>query len=219
MTVLPGPKVQHPDSCLLQFAKAPIAGQVKTRLQAALGEAGCLALHCALVKYQFEVARSAAVSNLELWCSAEHHFFHQLIEGSDARLAVQQGRDLGERMASAFADRLKKYNQVIIIGSDCPAIDGEYVDQALASLKDDVPAVFGPANDGGYVLVGLNRLNLKLFSDIPWGSGEVMAVTRNRLNSLGWRWEELPSLADIDRPEDLGGLSNFAGLHKGLVGF
>ncbi|MEH6616608.1 MAG: TIGR04282 family arsenosugar biosynthesis glycosyltransferase, partial [Porticoccus sp.] len=110
--------------------------------------------------------------------------------------------------ANAFAKRLEKFNRVIIVGSDCPAINGEYITQALEAL-DDVPAVFGPATDGGYVLIGLNCLNPTLFSDIPWGSGEVMAMTRNRLNSLGWAWKELSALPDIDRPEDLVELSNF----------
>ncbi|HEB28207.1 MAG TPA: glycosyltransferase [Porticoccus sp.] len=205
--------VQYPDSCLLQFAKVPIQGRVKTRLQPALGEAGSLQLHRALVDYQFRIHQASAVSNLELWCSAEHDFFHQLIEDTDVQLVEQQGRDLGERMANAFAERLGQFNRVIIIGSDCPAINGEYITQALEAL-DDVPAVFGPATDGGYVLVGLNRLDLKLFTGVPWGSGEVMGVTRKRLSNLGWRWKELPALPDIDRPDDLVVLSNFAELKK-----
>ena len=208
--------VQYPDSCLLQFAKAPLQGRVKTRLQSALGEAGSLQLHRALVDYQFRIHQASAVSNLELWCSAEHDFFHQLVEGTGVQLVEQQGRDLGERMANAFADRLKQYNRAIIIGSDCPAIDGKYITQALEAL-DDVPAVFGPATDGGYVLIGLSCLNPTLFSDIPWGTGEVMAVTRSRLNSLGWVWKELSALPDIDRPEDLVELSNFDELQKSIV--
>lgn len=205
--------VQYPDSCLLQFAKAPLQGRVKTRLQSALGEAGSLQLHRALVDYQFRIHQASAVSNLELWCSAEHDFFHQLVEGTGVQLVEQQGCDLGERMANAFAKRLGEFNRVIIVGSDCPAINGEYITQALEAL-DDVPAVFGPATDGGYVLVGLNRLDLKLFTGVPWGSGEVMAVTRKRLSNLGWRWKELPALPDIDRPDDLVVLSNFAELKK-----
>ena len=204
---------QYPDSCLLQFAKAPIQGRVKTRLQSALGEAGSLQLHRALVDYQFRIHQASAVSNLELWCSAEHDFFHQLVEGTGVQLVEQQGRDLGERMANAFAERLGQFNRVIIIGSDCPAINGEYITQALEAL-DDVPAVFGPATDGGYVLVGLNRLDQKLFTGVPWGSDKVMAVTRKRLSNLGWRWKELPALPDIDRPDDLVVLSNFAELKK-----
>lgn len=200
--------VRYPDSCLLQFAKAPVQGRVKTRLQPALGEAGSLQLHCALVAYQFRIHQESAVSTLELWCSAKHDFFHQLAKGTGVPLVEQQGDDLGERMANAFAERLGQFNKVIIIGSDCPALNGEYITQALEAL-DEVPAVFGPAKDGGYVLIGLNCLNPRLFSDIPWGSGEVMATTRDRLNSLGWAWKELSVLADIDRPEDLVELANF----------
>jgi uncharacterized protein len=208
--------VLYPDSCLLQFAKAPLQGRVKTRLQPALGKTGSLQLHCALVEYQFRIHQTSAVSNLELWCSAEHDFFHQLVEGTGVQLVEQQGCDLGERMANAFDERLGQFNRVIIIGSDCPAINGEYITQALEAL-DDVPVVFGPATDGGYVLIGLNCLNPALFSDIPWGSGEVMTMTRNRLNSLGLAWKELSALADIDRPEDLEELSNFDELQKNLL--
>ena len=209
--------VRYPDSCLVQFAKAPILGRVKTRMQSALGEAGCLNLHRALVEHQFCLQHEALVSNFELWCSAKHNFFDQLVDGTDVSVRVQQGKDLGERMHNVFVDRLRQYSHVIIIGSDCPSLDGEYVTEALDRLKQGVPAVFGPATDGGYVLIGLSHVNSALFDRVRWGSDQVIEQTRERLKGLGWQWDELPSLPDIDRPEDLQLLSNFTKLNNFVV--
>ena len=209
--------VRYPDSCLVQFAKAPILGRVKTRMQSALGEAGCLKLHCALVEHQFYLQREALASNFELWCSAEHNFFDQLIDGTDIPVRVQQGMDLGERMHNVFVDRLRQYSHVIIVGSDCPSLDGEYVAEALDRLKQGVPAVFGPATDGGYVLIGLSHVNSALFDGVRWGSDQVMEQTRERIKGLGWQWDELPALPDIDRPDDLQLLSHFKKLNNFLV--
>lgn len=209
--------VLNPNSCLVQFAKAPILGRVKTRMQSVLGEEGCLNLHRALVEHQFSLHHEASVSNLELWCSAEHNFFDQLVDGTDVPVRVQQGVDLGERMHNVFVDRLRQYSHVIIIGSDCPSLNGEYVAEALNRLQQGVPAVFGPAADGGYVLVGLNYANSALFDGVSWGSDQVMEQARERLKGLGWQWDELPTLSDIDRPEDLQLLSGFKKLNHFLV--
>jgi len=209
--------VLNPNTCLVQFAKAPILGCVKTRMQSALGEVGCLNLHSALVEHQFYLQREALVSNFELWCSAEHNFFDQLVDGTDVPVRVQQGIDLGERMHNVFVDRLRQYSHVIIIGSDCPSLDGEYVAEALSRLQQGIPAVFGPAADGGYVLVGLNHANSALFDGVYWGSDQVMEQTRERLKGLGWQWGELPILPDIDRPDDLKLLSDFTKLNHFLV--
>ena len=206
----------NPDSCLVQFAKAPILGRVKTRMEPALGKTGCLKLHCALVAHQFYLQREALVSNFELWCTAEHNFFDQLVDGTNVPIRMQQGVDLGERMYKVFVDRLRQYSHVIIIGSDCPSLDGEYVAEALSRLQQGIPAVFGPAEDGGYVLIGLNNTNAMLFDGVCWGSDQVMEQTRERLKGLGWQWDELPTLPDIDCPDDLQLLSGFTKLNNFL---
>lgn len=195
--------IRYPDSCLVQFAKAPLLGQVKTRLQPVLDGAGCLKLHKALVEYQFSLHHQTLVSGFELWCSAEHSFFNQLVEKSRVPVYVQQGADLGERMFNVFIDRFRQYSYVILIGSDCPFLDSDYVIEAINRLKQGAHAVFGPATDGGYVLIGLSRVDVSLFDGVCWGTDQVMEQTRHRLKALGWCWEELPALSDIDRPEDL----------------
>jgi rSAM/selenodomain-associated transferase 1 len=200
--------IRYPDSCLIQFAKAPLQGQVKTRMQSALGENGCLKLHKSLVEHQFSLHHQSGISDFELWCSADHPFFDQLVaetlvEKTRVPVYVQQGEDLGQRMHNVFIDRFRQYSYVILIGSDCPFLGGDYVTDAINRLKQGVPAVFGPATDGGYVLIGLSRVDVSLFEGIQWGTDEVMAQTRDRLKALDWQWEELPHLSDIDRPEDL----------------
>lgn len=200
-----------PANCLVQFAKAPIRGQVKTRLQSKLGIDGCLNLHCALVEHVLLQFANEKQICQQLWCTEPHPFFPQLTGGLPVSLHIQQGDDLGERMASAFQENLRHYAKVVLIGSDCPDLSVAVLHRALGQL-DEVPAVFGPADDGGYVLVGLTRLEPALFSGIPWGSSEVMSVTRSRLTELGWDWRELEMLPDIDRPGDLHRLSG----HKKL---
>jgi rSAM/selenodomain-associated transferase 1 len=199
-------RVRYSDSCLVQFAKAPLLGHVKTRLEPALGKKACLQLHGLLAEDQFSLHQAAAIANFELWCSAEHDFFNQLTQVSEIPCCVQQGKDLGARMHHAFVDRLTEYTNVIIIGSDCPAIDGDYIAQALDILNKGVPVVLGPATDGGYVLIGLNRVDGVLFEGVSWGADQVMSQTRQRLIKLGWQWQELTPLSDIDRPEDLKGI-------------
>lgn len=197
----------YPDSCLIQFAKAPLKGQVKTRMKPTLDETGCLKLHKALVEHQFSLHRQANVCNFELWCSEEHSFFDRLVEesavGERASIHVQQGKDLGERMLNTFTERLRQYSYVILIGSDCPFLSSDYVIEAINRLKQGVPAVFGPATDGGYVLIGLSQLDSSLFEGVCWGTDQVMKQTRARIKALGWAWEELLTLSDIDRPKDL----------------
>jgi glycosyltransferase A (GT-A) superfamily protein (DUF2064 family) len=91
---------------------------------------------------------------------------------------------------------------VVLIGTDCPELSAAYVVSALEELNGQ-DAVLGPAEDGGYVLLGLRRSAPELFRDIPWGGDGVAAYTRARMGDLGWCWRELPVLWDVDRPADL----------------
>ena len=91
--------------------------------------------------------------------------------------------------------------RVLFIGTDCPALTAADLRAAADALAAN-DAVLIPAEDGGYVLLGLNRWDAQLFTDIEWGSDQVLSVTRARLATLNWRWRELPALWDVDRPED-----------------
>jgi glycosyltransferase A (GT-A) superfamily protein (DUF2064 family) len=105
-------------------------------------------------------------------------------------------------MARAFERGLREHGRVIVIGTDAPALDAAYLRGAAAALADH-DAVFGPALDGGYTLVGLRRRAPALFEGMAWSTARVMDETRARLARLGLRHAELAPLADIDEPADL----------------
>jgi rSAM/selenodomain-associated transferase 1 len=185
------------------FAKAPVAGEVKTRLIETLGEAGAAQLHASLVRHALFAATLAGVGRVELWCAPDetHAFFGECARDMGARLHRQQGGNLGARMAHAFEASLSAGRQLILIGSDCPALAAGDIERAAVALASH-DAVMTPAEDGGYVLVGLSRRVPGLFDGIAWSTASVMEATRQRLRKAGARWHELPTRWDVDRPED-----------------
>ncbi|MBY0269023.1 MAG: TIGR04282 family arsenosugar biosynthesis glycosyltransferase [Burkholderiales bacterium] len=195
---------KNPDWSVLVFAKAPVPGAAKTRLIPLLGAAGAAMLHRRLITRALATARAAAADELTLWCApdAGHPFLRSTAQQYGADLQVQHGADLGARMAHAFATTLQRAKRAICIGADCPALTAHHLQQAAAALRDGDDAVFVPAEDGGYALVGLSRAAPALFAGIPWGTSTVMAETRARLRDSGLRWHELETLWDIDRPQD-----------------
>lgn len=196
------------DATILVFAKAPLAGSVKTRLVPALGARGAAALHARMVRHTLRTACAARVGPVELWCSpsVEHPFFGRCAADFGVTLAAQQGPDLGARMEHALARALMR-GYAIAIGSDCPALTVADLHDAAAALRDGARAAIAPAEDGGYVLIGLRRHEPRLFAGIDWGNAAVMAQTRARLAEMGWTWRELAPRWDVDRPEDLARLA------------
>jgi rSAM/selenodomain-associated transferase 1 len=190
---------------VLVFAKAPVAGEAKTRLIPALGAAGAAALHERLVDRALATAVAAAVGPVELCCTPDdpHPALAALARMHGASLAAQGAGDLGARMNAAFRRALAGAPAAIVIGCDCPALTPEHLRAAAAALAGGVDAVLAPAEDGGYVLIGLARGAPSLFERIAWGGPTVMAETRARLAALGLRWQELATLWDVDRPADL----------------
>lgn len=194
------------DCRILIFAKAPTPGQVKTRLIPALGESGAAELQRQLIERTLHTAVAAALGTLELWCAPgpEDPFFADCAKRHGAGLRAQGAGDLGTRMARALESSLAAGSPGLLIGCDCPALTPAYLRDAAAALDGGNDAVFGPAEDGGYVLIGLARTPpTELFEDIAWGTATVMQETRARLARANWRWRELALLWDVDRPEDL----------------
>lgn len=187
------------------FAKAPVAGEVKTRLIPVLGEHGAAALHRALVMRAIETAAGAGIGPVELWCApdAGHSFFTECRRRHGVTLIAQGEGDLGARMRRAFEKMLGEAGRALLVGSDIPPMTPDYVRAADAALAQGHDAVLGPAEDGGYALIGLSRVDAGLFENIRWSASDVLAVTRARIAGLGWRHLELPTLWDVDRPEDL----------------
>jgi rSAM/selenodomain-associated transferase 1 len=193
---------RSPDVAALVFARAPLPGATKTRLIPLLGAEGAAALHRRLVRQA--LATAAAAGAAELWCTPDcsDPFLQAAATDCDASLHAQRGTDLGTRMADALADALRRKPYAVCIGSDCPALTAQHLQQAVAALRAGHEAVLAPAEDGGYALIGLARQAPGLFAGIDWGGPAVMAQTREQLRAGGLHWLELETLWDVDRPED-----------------
>lgn len=188
------------------LARAPVAGHAKTRLIPALGAQGAARLQRSFTRDALGVAREAELGEVVLWCApdATHRFFRALQRTTGIRCSDQPDGDLGARMLRAamptsVADEAQS---VLIIGTDCPALRPHHLRAAAAALQA-VDAVFIPADDGGYVLVGLQRPQPALFTGMTWSTDRVMAETRERAASLALTIRELPTLWDVDTPADL----------------
>ena len=188
---------------VMVFAKAP--GEAKTRLIPALGAAGAGALHRRLVMHCLRAARDSRLGPVELWCAPDTSdpFFRECERRLGISLWAQGEGDLGARMQRAFDAALVHAARAILIGSDIPALSAQYLRDAERALAGGDDVVIGPAEDGGYVLVGLSHCDPELFRGIPLGGPKVLPETRRRIAALGWRLSELPALWDVDRPEDL----------------
>lgn len=184
------------------FTRVPVLGRVKSRLAAELGQAAALRAHEMLV--EDTLGRLAVVAGVrsELWVD----------ERPNARVADwcrkwqlplrhQHGADLGERMYGALADCLVNEAWGIVVGTDCPPIDAAYVRRALQALAvHDV--VLGPAEDGGFGLVGLSKPAADLFHGVAWGGGEALRGTLANAVRLRLRVCLLPAIWDVDEVED-----------------
>ena len=189
------------------FAKNPIAGTVKTRLAATIGDDGAAAVYVRLIEMTLATAVAARsgglVDRVELWCTpdVDAPAFAAWRDRYSVPLRTQTGADLGARMENALQTALHDGSRAILIGTDCPALDVSYLAHAVAAL-DAHDAVLGPAEDGGYVLIGLAR-PVDAFAGIAWSTPDAMAMTRAKLRAERVVWQELPMLWDVDEAADL----------------
>ncbi len=189
------------------LAKAPVAGLAKTRLAPLLGFAGAARAQRRFALQTLHCARSAALGPVALWCApdAQHRFFRAVAPGVDALLAQPQG-DLQARMGAAFEHHFAQATTpvplpLLVVGTDCPALAPGHLHQAARSLQTH-DVVLIPAEDGGYVLIGMRRWVPQALQGIAWSTGQVMAQTRERLQACGATWQELAVLWDVDEPAD-----------------
>ena len=170
---------------LIQFAKSPVPGQVKTRMLPALNAEQACALHQELLEWTCDTLCDSGLGEIELWVSGdpEHQTFKRCLNQGVSCIQLQSGADLGARMCHALADGLARYQRVILVGSDCPAINRSYLSGAIRALASN-SVVLGPANDGGYVLVGMTELCSEMFEGIEWGQNTVWADTVKILQGL-----------------------------------
>lgn len=198
------------NTALMIFAKAPVAGQVKTRMIPALGAEGAARLAEQLLVHAVQQAAQVPWAALELCVSPDttHPVFAQgqhmaPFRGSDRlTLSLQGEGDLGQRMHRAFVRGLSRHPAVLLMGTDAPGLTAPVLQQAAQALHAS-DAVFVPALDGGYALVGLRRPVPALFEGMVWSTPQVMSETRNRARDAGLSWRELAPVHDMDEPADL----------------
>lgn len=188
------------DRALVVFAKAPIPGTVKTRLVPPLTPDQAVRLHAALI--QDTLARVSAIPmSLYLACTptVRDPSLATYARRYGARVIPQGPGDLGDRMYRVSRRLLARHTAVIVLGTDSPTLPLEYIERAQSALAE-VDLVLGPSDDGGYYLLGQRRVHPKIFADIPWGTGDVLAAT---LDALDTPVTLLPPWYDVDRPSDM----------------
>lgn len=202
-----------PQGRILVFAKAPVPGKVKTRLQPRLSMQQCAQLQQRFIEHTLHTCVDSGLCAVELWCAEDesHPFFQNCLRHYPLKVKTQHGDDLGARMLHALEQTLNNAEFAIIVGTDCPTMTASHLRDAaeIFAAKTREHVVFIPAEDGGYVLLGASCAPPELNSGIVWSSGDVMARTRRNLVAADIDFTELDPLWDVDRPEDLERLNTF----------
>lgn len=186
---------------LLVFTRYPEPGRVKTRLIPALGAAGAERLHRQMAEHTIKKLGCFACIEVCFDGGGEKEMREWL--GGGLSYTPQGKGDLGRRLLFAFSRAFREgEDKVVAVGTDCPALEACHVEKAFGIL-DRFDLVLGPAEDGGYYLIGMNRLLRELFEDIHWGTGRVFMETIYKAYLSGLKTGLLERLADVDRPEDL----------------
>ncbi len=185
---------------LMIFAKNPRPGEVKTRLAESVGDRRARSIYLRLLRRTRRVA-SRTEADRQIWFSrppteSERWPRSRFVE------RLQEGDNLGSRMRNAFREAFEEgYGRVVIIGSDCPGLNTDHLEEAFEKLGAH-QAVLGPSADGGYYLLGMNRFYPGLFDGIPWSTGRVLEKTLGKTESLGLEIHRLPQLNDVDTEAD-----------------
>jgi rSAM/selenodomain-associated transferase 1 len=199
-------KFKFPDSRIVILCKAPIPGTVKTRLVPPLTNDEAMRFHTELAARVISMTQASNLAPVRLWCSPDldYPFFTEISDPDVTETRIQEGMDLGERMHFAITQGLAEpgVNSAILIGTDCVNLDEAYLNNALEALSDS-EACLGPAEDGGYGLIGLRKTEPSVFSGMAWGTDSVCAETARAMNICFDQWQLLSLLWDVDRPEDL----------------
>ncbi|MFK7955068.1 MAG: TIGR04282 family arsenosugar biosynthesis glycosyltransferase [Lysobacterales bacterium] len=187
------------------FARAPVLGEVKSRLTAGVGAERALDVYRQLLRFTLLQVASSGF-DLEVWMQgADGEAMSDLLTGSDMNVAVhtQAGGDLGQRMHHALVHGQKRYPRVLLVGSDCIDLSPGRLRLASDALERGADVVLGPSADGGYYLVAPAQSHSILFRDVQWGSSKVWGQSLERITRLGWTLTELPLGHDLDDVDDL----------------
>ena len=185
------------------FTRFPIAGTTKTRLIPALGPKGAADLQRSMTEHTLARLRRLGSNSIEVRYDGAHRSVMRDWLGQEFVLRSQGEGNLGRRLARAVHDAfLARIARVVVVGTDCPQLKVTHILEALDALREHA-LVIGPARDGGYYLIGLNRDVPELFQGIEWGTDRVLEQTLVRARELGLESKLLETLDDIDDPEDL----------------
>lgn len=189
------------EQLLLIFIKNPVLGKVKTRLAKDIGMPKALEVYQYLLEHTRQITKGLTTDKAV--------FYSEYVDLADAwdnayyQKFAQQGSGLGERMNNAFRLGFEQgYQSMVIIGSDCIEINQEIIEEAFNALKTN-DFVIGPAKDGGYYLLGMNKLYTKVFVNKTWSTSGVFAATMQDFTDIGASVHLLPKLSDIDTVADL----------------
>ena len=183
---------------VLVFQKNAILGKVKTRLASGMGELRALEIYRHLIQLTYSALEDVPVPVWTYFSDYIPESTHPSVEKS----LVQEGQDLGERMANAFARSFESgMEKVVLIGTDCPTLQSNHLNEAFEALNYS-DLVVGPATDGGYYLIGMNRRADYLFEGITWSTSQVLSETLNVASQHGLTTTLLCELDDIDTQED-----------------
>lgn len=183
---------------LMIFTRNPELGKVKTRLAKTIGNEAALKIYKFLLHYTFTITKKLNCDKIVYYSDTINE--NDIWNPDTYQKRGQKGVDLGERMLNAFSENLSSYDKVIIIGSDIHELKTEHIDQAFKKLNiHDV--VIGPANDGGYYLLGLKSMKQNIFKNKSWGTSTVLEKTLHDLKNENVHL--LDALNDIDTYEDL----------------
>jgi len=193
-------------NALAVMAKAPVPGSVKTRMVPPLTQEEAAALYRAILRDQLEhLTRLAAIDLYVAFTPDDAAALMKSVVPAAFECFPQRGEDLGERMQEIFVELWRRgHRNLVLIGSDVPAVPLDFFQETYSALNcEDKRVVFGPSQDGGYYLVGMNQPTPQIFERMTWSHDRVLVQTTEKLTRLGMAVKLLPTWFDIDTIEDL----------------
>ena len=193
----------HPD-LLIIFLKNPVKGKVKTRLAKSIGDEAALKLYHKMVSHTLGEADAVEATILLYYSDIIPSEYPWSYKPKNPMMSLLQDQspDLGKRMAESIKSGLKEHDHVIVIGSDCPDITAELIQRSFSLLRTN-DIVLGPANDGGFYLLGLSNWSDSIFDEVHWSTETVLEKCIKNIEGLGLSYILLEKLTDVDTLEDL----------------
>ena len=190
---------------LIVFAREPLPGRVKSRLASEIGKSAAAELYEIMLRDTIKTTRQLSGVETFIYWACEEAALPRLAENYSCNSKQQGSGNLGQRMQAALEEMFADgFHSVCVVGSDAPDLPPAYIQNAcqlLATLQADV--VFGPCKDGGYYLLGLRQVYVRLFENISWSTSDVLEQSLAAARNSGLETALLPEWQDIDTFEDL----------------